>query len=75
MTGGAPKGAITTRPYYTIKSGECQEDWMFYLRCWRDMQSFLVEVVRDASEEYPFAEDVLELMRSVERRNERKGEE
>ena len=31
------------------------DELMFYLECWRDMQSFLTEVVRDNTGEYPFA--------------------
>lgn len=46
------------------------EELMFYCRCWREMQSFLAEVVRDNTGEYPFAKDVLDLMRSIERKYE-----
>ena len=35
------------------------------------MQSFLTEVVRDSTSDYPFAKDVLDLMRSIERKLER----
>lgn len=45
------------------------DELMFYVECWRDMQNFLAEVVRDDTGEYPFAQDVLDLMRSVERKN------
>ena len=44
---------------------------MFYMKCWREMQSFLTEVVRDNTGDYPFAKDVLNLMRSIERKFER----
>ena len=47
------------------------DELMFYTECWRELRSFLAEVVRDDSEEYPFAQDVLELMRSIERKYER----
>lgn len=45
------------------------DELTFYMECWRDMQSFLAEVVRDNTGEYPFAQDVLNLMRSVERKH------
>ena len=45
------------------------DELMFYLECWRDMQSFLTEVVRDNTGEYPLAQDVLDLMHSVERKH------
>ena len=32
------------------------DELMFYLECWRDMQNFLTEVVRDNTGEYPFAQ-------------------
>lgn len=44
------------------------DELMFYVDCWREMQSFLTEVVREDTGEYPFAKDVLDLMRSVERK-------
>ena len=44
---------------------------MFYMECWREMQNFLTEVVRDSTSDYPFAKDVLDLMRSIERKLER----
>lgn len=47
------------------------DELMFYLECWREMQSFLAEVVRDNTGEYPFAQDVLDLMKSIERKFER----
>lgn len=47
------------------------DELMFYVECWRDLQSFLSEVVCDDTGEYPFARDVLDLMRSVERKHER----
>ena len=31
---------------------------MFYMECWREMQNFLTEVVRDNTGGYPFAKDV-----------------
>lgn len=45
------------------------DELMFYLECWRDMQSFLTEVVRDNTGEYSFAQDVLDLMHSIERKH------
>lgn len=47
------------------------EELMFYTECWRELMSFLTEVVLDDSEGYPFAQDVLRLMRSIERKYER----
>lgn len=44
------------------------DELMFYVKCWREMQSFLSEVVRDNSLDYPFASDALNLMRSIERK-------
>lgn len=44
------------------------KDELFYLACWRELQSFLAEVVRDNSDEFPFASDVLALLKSIERR-------
>lgn len=44
------------------------DELLFYMKCWREMQHFLAEVVRDNAEEYPFAKDVLGLMRSIERK-------
>ena len=44
---------------------------MFYMECWREMQNFLTEVVLDNTGGYPFAKDVLDLMRSIERKFER----
>lgn len=45
------------------------DELMFYVECWRDMQSFLAEVVMENTGEYPFAQDVLDLMRSIERKH------
>lgn len=47
-----------------------EEELLFYMECWRELQSFLSEAVRDNTGEYPFAEDVLNLMRSIERKYE-----
>ena len=47
------------------------DELMFYTECWRELQSFLSKVVRDNTGEYPFAQDVLNLMRSIERKYER----
>ena len=44
---------------------------MFYMECWREMQNFLTEVVRDNTGGYTFAKDVFDLMRSIERKFER----
>ena len=46
------------------------DELMFYTECWRELRSFLTEVVRDNTGEYPFAQDVLNLMRSIERKYE-----
>lgn len=43
-----------------------EEDFLLYMKCWREMQIFLSEVVRDDAEGYPYAQDVLELMRAIE---------
>lgn len=48
-----------------------EDELMIYMECWREMQSFLTDVVRDNTGEYPFAKDVLDLMRSIERKFER----
>lgn len=45
-----------------------EDELMFYVCCWRDLRSFLSETVRDDTGEYPFAQDFLNLMRSVERK-------
>lgn len=47
------------------------DELMFYTECWRELRSFLSEVVRDNTGEYPFTQDVLNLMRSIERKYER----
>lgn len=47
-----------------------EEDLLLYMKCWREMQSFLSEVVRDDAEGYPYVRDVLKLMRSIERKHE-----
>ena len=47
-----------------------EEELLFYMECWRELQSFLSEAVRDNTGEYPFAADVLNLMRSIERKYE-----
>ena len=44
------------------------DELMFYTECWRELRSFLSEVVRDNTGEYPFAQDVLNLIRSIERK-------
>ena len=43
-----------------------EEDLLLYMKCWREMQIFLSEVVRDDAEGYPYAQDILELMRAIE---------
>ena len=45
-----------------------EKELLFYMECWREMQSFLTEAVRDNTGEYPFAEDVLNLMHGIERK-------
>lgn len=47
------------------------DELIFYMECWREMQSFLTEVVRDNTGDYPFARDVLNLMKSIERKYEK----
>ena len=47
-----------------------EEELLFYMECWRELQSFISEAVRDNTGEYPFAENVLNLMRSIERKYE-----
>ena len=47
------------------------DELVFYMNCWREMQFFLAEVVRDNSQEYPGAADVLKLMKSIERKYEK----
>lgn len=44
------------------------DELMFYLCCWHELRSFLSDIVRDYTGEYPFAQDFLDLMRSVERK-------
>lgn len=46
------------------------DELVFYMNCWREMQ-FLVEVVCDNSQEYLGAADVLKLMKSIERKYEK----
>ena len=46
------------------------DELMFYTACWRELRNFLAEVVRDNTGEYPFAQDVLNLMHSIERKYE-----
>ena len=41
---------------------------IYYTACWRELQSFLAEVVRDDTGEYPQAADFLKLMKSIERK-------
>ena len=41
---------------------------------WRELQSFLAEVVRDDTGEYPQAADFLKLMKSIERKVESDAE-
>lgn len=48
--------------------GDGDERRTVFLKCWREMQNFLAEVVRDQSDDFPFASDVLRLMRSIERK-------
>lgn len=47
------------------------EDLLFYARCWKELRSFLAEVVRDEVEASLYAKDILKLMRSIERKYER----
>lgn len=43
-----------------------EDELMFYVRCWRELRSFLADVVRDNSDECPYARDVLDLMKKIE---------
>lgn len=47
-----------------------EEELLFYMKCWREMQNFLSEVVRNDVEGYPYVQDILKLMRSIERKME-----
>lgn len=47
---------------------------IYYTACWRELQSFLAEVVRDDTGEYPQAADFLKLMKSIERKVESDAE-
>ena len=47
------------------------DELMFYTECWRELQSSLSVDVRNNSCEYPFAQDVLNLMLSIERKYEK----
>lgn len=47
------------------------DELLFYMECWRELQGFLSEAVRDNIEDYPFAQDFLNLMRSIERKFDR----
>lgn len=51
-----------------------QENEIYYTACWRELQSFLAEVVRDDTGEYPQAADFLKLMKSIERKVESDAE-
>ena len=48
-----------------------EDELLFYMECWREMQSILTEAVRDNTGEYPFAENVLNLMHGIEQKCER----
>lgn len=43
------------------------DDPMFYMRCWREMKSFLIEASRVNPSDFSGASDVLKLMSSIER--------
>jgi len=43
---------------------------LFYMKCWLEMKIFLADVVHDDAEGYPYAQDILKLMRSIERKHE-----
>lgn len=43
---------------------------LFYMKCWLEMKIFLTEVVRDDAEGYPYAKDILKLMRAIELKKE-----
>lgn len=47
---------------------------IYYTACWRELQSFLAEAVRDDTGEYPQAADFLKLMKSIERKVENDAE-
>lgn len=44
--------------------------FVFYASCWLEMQSYLAELVRDNSQDFPGAADVLDFMMSIERKYE-----
>lgn len=62
----------------TWKSGDkgmrSDRNEIYYTACWRELQSFLAEVVRDDTGEYPQAADFLKLMKSIERKVESDAE-
>ncbi len=43
------------------------DDPMFYMRCWREMKSFLIEASRVNPSDFSGVPDVLQLMNSIER--------
>lgn len=47
------------------------DELMFYTQCWLELRSFLLDVVRDKSSEFPFADDVLHVMSLIERKFDR----
>lgn len=47
---------------------------IYYTARWRELQSFLAEVVCDDTGEYPQAADFLKLMKSIERKVESDAE-
>ena len=47
---------------------------IYYTACWRELQSFLAEVVREDTGEYPQAAAFLQLMTSIERQVESDAE-
>ena len=47
-----------------------EEDLWLYMKCWRERQIFLSEIVRDDAEGYPYTQDILEVMRAIERKME-----
>lgn len=43
---------------------------LFYMKCWLEMKCFLADVARKDAEGYPYVQDILKLMRSIERKHE-----
>ena len=44
--------------------------FLFYAKCWLEMKCFLADVMREDAEGYPYVQDILKLMSSIERKHE-----